>query len=131
MSRTKRIDTETLNNICKKFNGYVKLCFRCEHRARYLESYDSENPFKVRPRHECGLTDRSVSSCYLFTPVKPVLEVKTNIKDIRPAFPGLLGARVSGTAIAECDLNRVRRGNGWIMYWTPEKEKKAKKEARR
>lgn len=41
------------------------LCYRCEHRAVYLES-------GFKPRFECG-TAKTVHGCYMFMPTKPVV----------------------------------------------------------
>jgi hypothetical protein len=48
------------------------LCFRCEHRARFLEDRSGEPP---RPRYQCGETTRAVCSCYMYEPVAPLILV--------------------------------------------------------
>lgn len=53
------------------------LCYRCEHRARYLEA-------GRRPRCECGMTDTAKYSCYMYKPVRPVVLSKTDPADPRP-----------------------------------------------
>jgi hypothetical protein len=41
------------------------LCFRCEHRAKYLES-------GFQPRFECGMKRMASACCYMFMPCKPI-----------------------------------------------------------
>ena len=49
--------------------GEHSLCFRCEHRALWLETKTH------RPRYECGDAQNGRYSCYMFSPViPPVLE---------------------------------------------------------
>ena len=49
--------------------GEHSLCFRCEHRALWLETKTH------RPRYECGDEKYSKYSCYMYQPVvPPVLE---------------------------------------------------------
>ena len=57
------------------------LCFRCEHRAEFLEG-------KRRPRYECGLVTQSKHTCYMFKPCKPVVLEKSDKKDFRPPLVG-------------------------------------------
>jgi len=52
------------------------LCYRCEHRAQYLET-------GRRPRYECGLIEEAKHSCYMFIPAKPVF-IERNEGEKRP-----------------------------------------------
>lgn len=63
------------------------LCFRCEHRAIFLEE-------DKKPRAECGNSTRSVVSCYMFTPTKPITVKRSVPNDDRPLSLNILGARV-------------------------------------
>lgn len=44
----------------------MSLCYRCEHRAAFLEG----GPPK---RYECGMKNRTVTQCHVFQPVRPPL----------------------------------------------------------
>lgn len=63
------------------------LCFRCEHRARFLE-------LGFAPRCECGAIEQAVCSCYMYKPVLPVL-LRPNEGDRRPisGMPTMLSGR--------------------------------------
>jgi len=69
------------------------LCFRCEYRARFLETGE-------RHRHECGDILKSKSSCYMFMPCCPVVTKAT--PGWRPRFAGAL---FSTRENAVCVLN--------------------------
>ena len=69
------------------------ICFRCEHRARCLSDRAAKASHVRRPRFECGVTEQSVSSCYMWQPCAlPVFERNPN--DPRPVTLGYFGARV-------------------------------------
>jgi hypothetical protein len=83
------------------------LCFRCEHRAAFLEE-------GLRPRHECGEVGKAVNTCYCFTPCRPlVLRRAESEKDLginRPVLaPSALAARSTYVRFADA---RVRIG--WL-----------------
>ena len=84
------------------------LCFRCEHRASFLETGS-------QPRFECGNIENSNKGCYMFIPCRPVV-MKKNKGDNRPAHGGYIGARVSAIKLAEdCHLEL---SDGWL-HWMP------------
>ena len=85
------------------------LCFRCEHRARFLED-------GVRPRFECGETARSNIGCYMFTPCRPIVMSKVE-GDPRSAHGGYFGARMRAERIAD-DCVLINTKKGWLA-WTP------------
>jgi len=49
------------------------LCFRCEHRAKYLEATSRGDKYAPRPRSECGDINSSKIGCYMFEPCHPVV----------------------------------------------------------
>lgn len=85
------------------------LCFRCEHRAKFLETGHG-------PRYECGVIENSNIGCYMFMPCKPVIMTK-NKGDKRPAHGGpMLGARMSAMGLVkDCHLELT---DGWL-HWMP------------
>ena len=98
---------------------YQTLCFRCEHRAKYLES-------KNGPRCECKSVETSVYSCYMYTPVKPVIIAK-NENDKRPQFVGsAFSARSHGVKIADLQLSLKEYSDGNMIYWVPKESKNGK-----
>ena len=71
------------------------LCFRCEHRARFLETGS-------RPRHECGTIEQSKATCYMFMPCLPVLTEPEESE--LPRFSGqLLSCRETAVRVMEKD----------------------------
>ena len=69
------------------------LCYRCEHRASFLEG-------GRRPRHECGVIETSKIGCYMFKPCYPV-RMERDEGDIRPAHGGYIGARMHALGVVE------------------------------
>lgn len=62
------------------------LCYRCEHRACFLEKGHG-------PRCECQEPSRAVCSCYMYMPVIPVI-TEANKGDKRPIAAGwMISAR--------------------------------------
>ena len=98
------------------------LCFRCEHRATYLER-------GFGPRHECKQTTLSKQACYMFIPCTPVITSKLNKEDKRPEHGGpMLGCRMKADRLAmtnECDLALSKTG---FIHWIERKESKDKNE---
>jgi len=77
------------------------LCFRCEHRAEFLE-----NGF--RPRFECGMEKTATSGCYMFMPCKPVA-VAPNDGEERPIFgPWMIAGRVRAQGLIDAERLRLR-----------------------
>lgn len=99
------------------------LCFRCEHRAKFLET--SKYGEGDRPRFQCGTIEQSAHSCYMFHPVKPVVTVPLDRTDPRPRLASaLVSAREMASVIPECRLRVRRHGrDGAVLYWEPKKEK--------
>lgn len=92
------------------------LCFRCEHRAMFLER-------GMQPRCECGDVEGTVCSCYMYKPVRPVL-LDRNEGDDRPRFAGaMIAARERCVGVAERDvdieLGLVERNGRAMLYWKP------------
>jgi hypothetical protein len=72
------------------------LCFRCEHRAEFLE-----NGFK--PRFECGMEKMASSGCYMFMPCKPVA-VAPSDGEKRPIFgPWMIAGRVRAQGLVDAE----------------------------
>jgi hypothetical protein len=98
-----------------KDTGSGGLCFRCEHRAQYLEQ-------RGRPRYECGEIEQSKYGCYMYKPVIPVI-LKPSDNDPRPQFgPTMITSRSYFAGIAEGKLAVVRRGENSILHWVFEEE---------
>jgi len=70
------------------------LCFRCEHRARYLETGE-------RPRYECGNADSQVYGCYMYQPCLPVIVTGApDALERRPFDAPLFAGRVHAVRVA-------------------------------
>lgn len=97
------------------------LCYRCEHRARYLEARGSDHPHQ--PRRECG-TDMSVWCCYMYQPVRPMLTRDMQQKGHMPAYgPAMLASRVEAVGPDESfELVLHQDGDGLTPYWRPKEE---------
>jgi len=91
------------------------LCFRCEYRARFLET-------KRQPRFECGMIESTVMGCYMFQPVKPI-SIKPRNGDNRPVTLNILSARVERVEEdIELKLEAKNGLNGTLIYWQPKEE---------
>ena len=100
------------------------LCYRCEHRVRYLEEYNKNKYSKKethipRPRFECGEIELSINACYMYIPVKPIILEKTYKDDPRPISLDILSSRVSRNINydLELNLNMKNINNKLIPYW--------------
>ena len=103
------------------------LCFRCEERARYLETGHG-------PRFECAQVGEAKHGCYCYRPVRSVvLAVDDYEKEItkkqhgveRPQFgPWMISARSHFVRISD-DLELKIEGyeDGNMIYWVPKKGK--------
>ena len=66
------------------------LCFRCEHRAKYLTAKSKGEVYCPRPRMECGDINTSKYICYMFKPCFPIITKPSNSNDKRPRFAGAM-----------------------------------------
>ena len=93
------------------------LCFRCEHRAKHLDSKK-----QYQPRCECGMIETSVCGCYMYQPVKPVVTGIMDGYDGRPRFgPSMICARECGVGVAEnieLHVHEIDKKKAYL-YWKP------------
>ena len=95
---------------------YHGLCYRCEHRARFLEK-------GWRPRYECGDVTSAKYACYMFKPVQPVMLGKLNPDDPRPALgPAMIASRVQHLGLAPGAYRLKIKDGKMIPYFVPEGE---------
>lgn len=89
----------------------MSLCWRCEWRVGFHETGN-------QPRHECGQIERSIDSCYMFMPVKPI-PVKKSYPDDRPISLSALGARVSFDKDVKYKLalKGTKTVSGMVPHW--------------
>lgn len=88
------------------------MCYRCEHRALFLENGD-------RPRHECGEISTSKIACYMYKPCLPIVLTKLDESDIR-IWPGsgLFAARSKAERLYEEGMIITRRlKDGVVLLW--------------
>ena len=91
---------------------YLPLCFRCHHRARFLESGGAE-----RPRYECGDVQMGVHNCYMYRPPKPLL-LRPASGDRRPfGGPAMIAARMNAVGEAKGEWVFRRFGRAWAILW--------------
>ena len=91
---------------------YLPLCFRCHHRAQFLETGG-----QWRPRYQCGEIKKAVVSCYMYRPPRPLV-MKPEDGDQRPlGGPAMISARMRalGESNGEWQLRKVL--GGWVMEW--------------
>jgi len=122
MTKSKKLDTGLIKKIEEKSVG---LCFRCEWRARYFETGSG-------PRMECGTTTRSSYSCYMYTPVRPVVLVANEGDKRFPLTLWMLSARCHADGLANVFLaadiiKGNKKKNKYLKYWLPIDEAKPKK----
>lgn len=99
------------------------LCFRCEHRASFLETGS-------RPRFECGTT-MTVHGCYMFRPAKPI-EVAPIAGEKRRIFdPWMISGRIRSMGLVDNGRLRLKLvdidGHAVAAVWTIKPNKKTKK----
>lgn len=88
------------------------LCFRCNHRAVFLETGHG-------PRSECKDINNATGGCYMYTPTKPLILVKDST-DKRPQFAGaIFSSRSRSGGLADCRLSLEQTKAGATPYWTP------------
>lgn len=93
------------------------LCYRCEHRAQFLER-------GWQPRLECGNVNSAVGGCYMYKPVKPIIFGKQP-NDKRPITLGFFSARVKRSLTEpKLALEIKKTAAGIIAYWVPKTRKK-------
>ena len=95
------------------------LCFRCEHRAKNLETNG-----KHQPRCECGDIEHSKLACYMYKPTKPVTLEKWPPDDKSSQFwPAFISAR-SKQAEKEIEmiLDAKIEGARHVRFWVPGKD---------
>lgn len=96
------------------------LCFRCEHRAFYLEQLKKGK--ENAPRFECSQIESCVYGCYMFRPVKPIV-IKQRHGDNRPLLLNILSCRVERTEDIELILKNHSVKNGYLFYYVPDEQK--------
>jgi hypothetical protein len=89
------------------------LCFRCEHRAFYLETGSG-------PRAECKRTENGIDDCYCYLPVKPCT-IRRKTGDYRPMLLGMLGCRVERAEDVAMMVARDEHEGAVTPYWLPTK----------
>jgi len=90
------------------------LCYRCEHRAIYLETGHA-------PRCECGGTG-AVIGCYMYRPVKPVVTCPRS-GDKRPQYRGwMFSGRMKGIRIADGKYKLIESEGENAVYFVPNEE---------
>ena len=93
------------------------LCFRCEHRALFLET-------GARPRCECGDIKTSKGGCYMFKPCAPqVLTRVDGYKDRPVGLPAAIAPRMYCEGPAEnMELVFKRLPNDRYVFLWKEKD---------
>jgi hypothetical protein len=91
------------------------LCYRCEHRARFLETGD-------HPRFECGMEKTASHCCYCFIPCKPIA-VGPIKGEKRPIFAGwMFAGRIQSYGLVADERIRLKLiglGDGKVSAtWT-------------
>jgi hypothetical protein len=93
------------------------LCFRCEHRAKYLEKKIKDKDASA-PRAECYMAESCVMGCYMFQPVKPIT-IRPRKGDKRPMTLNIISCRVERSEDVELNLRLVDCENKYLLYWVP------------
>lgn len=75
----------------------IGLCFRCEHRAKFMESGRG-------PRSECKDSDSCVSGCYMYRPVVPVVTAPNKGDNRNPYWPSLIAGRSRAVRVAKDEI---------------------------
>jgi len=108
----------------------IGLCFRCEHRAKYMEKWleAGKAAYIPAPRIQCNNHEMSVGSCYAFRPVEPIVvdraesEKRLNGKKRPVLGPEMLSARVEAIGPVKAALKARKMRKGWALWWQPEED---------
>jgi len=94
------------------------LCFRCEHRAMFLENGH-------RPRSQCGDIEESMAGCYMFQPCRPVL-TKPEKHTKRPRFAApIISKREYAVRVLDPEQDKIclgivyKKGQQVALGWKP------------
>lgn len=100
----------------------MSLCFRCENRAKFLDSKGL-----YRPRFECGEIETSKFACYCYTPVRPCILAPLE-GDKRPIMgPAMISARLRFVEVPEALVMSAKKSKkGFLFYWIPDETKTRK-----
>ena len=93
------------------------LCYRCEHRAEYLNDKlnTGEDGYARRPRFECGMGS-SVHSCYMYRPVRPYI-LKANEGEKRGlTWPWMISGRAHAVGIANTQYVAKKVKEGLVFF---------------
>ena len=93
------------------------MCYRCEHRARFLEDNT------ICPRVECGQIETSKAACYMFLPSSPLVFKKMDEDDPRPwPATGIFAARSQSVKLYSMGALVAKTvDDGVILVWdTPD-----------
>lgn len=91
----------------------ARLCFRCEIRARWLETG------AACARRECERVLKSVTRCRSFRPVRPlVLRARGRIP-LTVLAPPAAALEVEGRETGAIEIGTVRVRGGLLVYWRP------------
>lgn len=98
----------------------MPLCYRCEHRARFLETMNDK--YQPRPRYECGDIQSDKAGCYMYKPVTPPI-LTPDIDDPRPQFgPPMISSRSYYAGLPEVFLKAKKVKGGTVLYHEVEDE---------
>jgi hypothetical protein len=115
------LDNEQYDELVDKLKGQSRtgLCYRCEHRAVYLEE-------GYAPRAECKDIEGNKIICYNYKPVKPCIlkypdygdDDYNKLNKKRSPVGSYFGARMecNGVADVELEANEDDSGN-WVFTW--------------
>lgn len=93
-------------------SSYLPLCYRCHHRARFLETGGMEEP-----RFECSQIEHAVMACYMFRPCRP-LALRPQQGDKRPVGgPWMVSSRVNAVAEAPGEWVLTKSPLGFVILW--------------
>lgn len=115
----KKSDEKTVKpNNCMSESYNIGLCYRCEHRAEYLERGHA-------PKVECKDIENSKYICYSYKPVKPCVLAYPDfggtdydkLNKNRSPIGGYMGARMECVGLADVELEANEEDGNWIFTW--------------
>ena len=100
--------------------GEHSLCFRCEHRALWLETKTH------RPRYECGDEKSSKYSCYMYQPVVPLVLEKDKGESRALGIGWALAGRGHAVGLPVVIPDLLKKGKSVLRYYTPSTHKEVR-----
>jgi hypothetical protein len=99
--------------------SFWPLCYRCEHRAAYLEARKATGQGHA-PRYECQQCEDATGGCYMFSPVRPLRLVPAPGERRPIGGPWMIAGRVRSVGVQESErVGGITQSGCIVLYARP------------